>query len=238
MVSVLIADRVEQEAKQLADCCRTLTARFTEEELCCEVHTDKKSLKGLLAGTPGGDINCLDLTIEDGIQLAEKVRTGNQQAFILLVTTQEMSPMLYLRPSIMAGSLLLRPFTREDAVRNLAEAYRFHYRNQERQKDQDCFKIENRGAQERIVYSEIRYFEARAKQITLVTAVREYTFYDTMDNLEETLPNQFVRCHRSFIVNKNYILRAKYAENLLYLEGEEPIPLSRSYKTAIKEILK
>lgn len=238
MVSVLIADRVEREAKQLADCCRTLTARFTEEELHCEVCTEKQALRRLLAGTPGGDINCIDLTIEDGIQLAEKVRAGSPQGFILLVTAQEMSPMLYLKPSIMAGSLLLRPFTREDAVRSLTDAYRFRYAARARQTEQDCFKIENRGAQERVDYASIRYFEARAKQITLVTAVREYTFYDTLDKLEEMLPKQFVRCHRSFIVNKNYVLRAKYAENLLYLEGEEPIPLSRSYKPVIKEMLK
>lgn len=238
MVSVLIADRAAREAKQLADCCRALTARFTEEELRCELYTDAPALRRLLAGTPGGDINCIDLTVEDGIRLAEKVRAASPQGFILLVTEQAMSPMLYLRPSIMAGSLLLRPFTREDAVRSLTEAYRFRYAGQAQQKEQDCFKIENRGTQERIDYAAIRYFEARAKQITLVTATREYTFYGTIDKLAETLPKQFVRCHRSFIVNQNYVLRARYAENLLYLDGDEPIPLSRSYKPAVKEMLK
>ena len=86
-------------------------------------------------------------------------------------------------------------------------------------------------------YESIRYFEARTKQVVLVTATREYPFYATLDKLQQTLPPQFLRCHRSFIVNIRYVLRAHYNENLLYLEGEEPIPLSRSYKAAVKEVL-
>lgn len=238
MVTVLIVDKVAAEARQLADCCRSLTARFTEEALQCRVCTTAAELDRLAAKPAGGDINCLDLTVADGIRLAERVRAGNPQGFILLVTSPDMSPMLYLKPSILAGSLLLRPFTRESAVQSLTEAYRFRYAPAHAPGAEECFTIENRGAQERIPYAAIRYFEARTKQVVLVTATREYPFYSTLDKLEQTLPAQFVRCHRGFIVNKNFVLRARYAENLLYLEGEEPIPLSRSYKASVKEILK
>lgn len=236
MVSVVIADREEQEARQLADCCRTVTARFTEEELRCMVYTAETEIQGLLRSPQSGDINCIDLTVSNGIRLAEKIRAGNPQGFILLVTSSDMSPMLYLKPSILAGSLLLRPFQRQTAMQSLTEAYRFRCARQEKE-EAACFHIGNRGEQERVPYSAIRYFEAREKQITLVTAVREYSFYGTLDKLEQTLPPAFLRCHRSFIVNRQYILRARFADNLLYLEGEEPIPLSRSYKAAIREVL-
>lgn len=237
MVTVLIVDRMAQEARQLADCCRSLTARFTEEELRCAVYTTAQELRQLPDALHSGDINCIDLTVQDGIPLAERVRAQDPQGFILLVTSPDMSPMLYLKPSILAGSLLLRPFTRDDAVHSLTEAYRFRYAARQGAKQEDSFKIENRGTQEWVPYAAIRYFEARTKQVVLVTATREYSFYTTLDKLQQTLPASFVRCHRSFIVNISYVLRARYNDNLLYLEGEEPIPLSRSYKAAVKEML-
>lgn len=237
MVTVLIVDRMAQEARQLADCCRSLTARFTEEELRCMVYTTPQELHRLPEEMHSGDINCIDLTVQDGIHLAEQVRAQEPRGFILLVTSPDMSPMLYLKPSILAGSLLLRPFTREAAAQSLREAYRFRYAAREAQKQEDAFRIENRGTQEWVPYAEIRYFEARTKQVVLVTATREYAFYATLDKLQQTLPAPFVRCHRSFIVNIRYVLRVRYNENLLYLEGDEPIPLSRSYKATVKEVL-
>ena len=237
MVTVLIVDRMAQEARQLADCCRSLTARFTEEELRCAVYTTKKELDLLPETLQSGDINCIDLTVQDGIRLAEQVRAQDPRGFILLVTSPDMSPMLYLKPSILAGSLLLRPFTPEEAVPSLTEAYRFRYTARQTGNPEEAFRIESRGTREWVPYESIRYFEARTKQVVLVTATREYPFYTTLDKLQQTLPPQFLRCHRSFIVNIRYVLRAHYNENLLYLEGEEPIPLSRSYKAAVKEVL-
>lgn len=237
MVTVLIVDGMEQEAQQLADCCRNLTARFTEDEFLCTVCSTAQELHKLPRKLHSGDINCVDLTIQDGIGLAEHVRSQDPRGFILLVASPDMSPMLYLKPSILAGSLLLRPFTQEEAVQSLSEVYRFCYSARRAGKQEDSFKIENRGTREWIPYEEIRYFEARTKQVVLVTATREYSFYTTLDKLQQTLPPAFVRCHRSFIVNISYVLRARYNENLLYLEGGEPIPLSRTYKAAIKEML-
>lgn len=237
MVTVLIVDRMVQEARQLAECCRSVTARFTEEELRCAVYTTEQELRRLPDALHSGDINCIDLTVQDGIHLAEQVRAQDSQGFILLVASSDMSPMLYLKPSILAGSLLLRPFTREDALRSITEAYRFHYLVKKDGQQEGAFKIETRGTQERVPYTAIRYFEARTKQVVLVTATREYSFYTTLDKLQQSLPTQFVRCHRSFIVNIRCVLRARYNENLLYLEGDEPIPISRSYKAAVKERL-
>jgi len=52
------------------------------------------------------------------------------------------------------------------------------------------------------------------------------------------LPDMFVRCHRGYIVNKNKIRRVINAENLLELDAEIYVPVSRSLKKALKELLK
>ena len=62
------------------------------------------------------------------------------------------------------------------------------------------------------------------------------SFYDTLDNLEQKLDSDFVRCHRSFIIAKSRIKKVMLSKNLILLDNGYEIPLSRSYKSAIKEL--
>ena len=64
---------------------------------------------------------------------------------------------------------------------------------------------------------------------------RELAFYETIEHLAERLPEQFVRCHRSFIVSKKRIRKVMLSKNLIELEQGMEVPLSRSYKSAFKE---
>ncbi len=64
---------------------------------------------------------------------------------------------------------------------------------------------------------------------------QEMAFYETMEHLEERLPDYFVRCHRSFIVSRQRIRKVMLSKSLIELEQGMQIPLSRSYKPAFKE---
>ena len=75
------------------------------------------------------------------------------------------------------------------------------------------------------------------KKVFLNTGDMEYPFYDTLDQLEERLTGRFLRCHRSYLVNRNKISKVYLSQNILTLEGGEEIPLSRSYKPAVKQFM-
>lgn len=62
----------------------------------------------------------------------------------------------------------------------------------------------------------------------------EFGFYHTIDGLEKELPEQFVRCHRGFIVNSTKIRKVALPQNLLYLTDDFEVPVSRSYKAEVK----
>jgi DNA-binding LytR/AlgR family response regulator len=85
-----------------------------------------------------------------------------------------------------------------------------------------------------IEYSKITHFESREKRILLCTDNEEYYFYDTIDNLANVLPQEFVRCHRSFIVNVERIKKIRISDNCIFLDNGFIIPLSRSYKNKFK----
>lgn len=140
-----------------------------------------------------------------------------------------------MRPSIMAGSLMLRPLSKVQVQEVLEEAFQEFITRFQKSDDLGQFVIDNREGKWLMDYEQINYFEAREKKIFLNTDAREIPFYDTMENLEKRLPRFFIRCHRSFLINGKKIQKIQLGRNLVFLEQGWEIPVSRSYKAALKE---
>ena len=135
-------------------------------------------------------------------------------------------------------SLLLRPLDGSQIRDVLSEAIGTFVKRFLDTGDRRVFVLENRGARELIEYDRICYFESREKKLFCNTGGEEYPFYGTLDQLEEQLGEAFIRCHRSFLVNKDKIERVFLSQNCLELEGDIELPLSRSCKPAVKEFIK
>jgi two-component system LytT family response regulator len=84
----------------------------------------------------------------------------------------------------------------------------------------------------RINMEEIIYMESTRGKVKLVTVKEEiklpnYTLY----KLLEELTNEFVQCHRGFVININYIEKIDKAKNTLKLNNiEYLVPIGRKYK--------
>ena len=91
------------------------------------------------------------------------------------------------------------------------------------------------GESLRVDKRDILYLESRIRILRLVTAEREYSFYDSLDHAQQELGESFMRCHRSFLVNIDRIRR--YSSSEIVLEGDVPIPVSRSYGKAVRQRL-
>lgn len=94
--------------------------------------------------------------------------------------------------------------------------------------------IKNREGTFRIPFEQIYYLEAREKKVFVRTRQEEFGVGETMERLAEQLPENFVRCHRSFVVNEEHITQIRLSESLLYLGKELFVPISRTYKERFK----
>lgn len=72
------------------------------------------------------------------------------------------------------------------------------------------------------------------KKVFVRTRQEEFGVGETMERLAEQLPENFVRCHRSFVVNEEHITQIRLSESLLYLGKELFVPISRTYKERFK----
>lgn len=236
MLSVWLIDPVRGEAALLETLTRRSAALLTDRPLDW---LSLPAVQALLARLEEGsrpDLACLDLALPEGLGAARRLRAAGRDLFLLVIAPPELSPMEYLRPDILAGGLLLRPFSQDQAAGVLREALAACLDRQSDAPDA-CFWIESRNGREAVRYSDILYFEALNKRVSLVTGVREYSVADTLDHLEQTLPDEFIRCHRAFIVRRSRISCIRLSQNCLTLDNGETLPLSRTYKPRLKGLL-
>ena len=87
-----------------------------------------------------------------------------------------------------------------------------------------------------VPYSSILYFENIKRKITIHTDKpgEEISFYETMARLEDKLPDHFVRCHNSFIVNLDRI--SSYGMTSVMI-GDKEIMVSRKYKEKMRRMV-
>ncbi len=236
MITMLIytAGKKEEEFLLLRarDC-----AAYTSEEMW-EIYTfsSMKEAEAYLLEEKELDIACLDITGKGAIPIAELFRRKYQNAYLILVSDDRISPVQYMRPTIMASSLIMKPMTGHQVDGVLKEAFMELNRRLDRPTE-EMFVLENREGIWRIPYEHIYYFEARQKKVYLNTREKEYGFYGTLDELQKRLPDGFIRTHRGFLVNKKYIVRMLSAAGCVELGGGIRVPVSRTYKNQLKEMM-
>jgi len=89
----------------------------------------------------------------------------------------------------------------------------------------------------KINFSEITYIEGLKDyiQIHLDTNPRAAVVRMSMKSMEEQLPQNFERIHKSFVINTDKVTSIR--KNAVFI-GEKEIPVSESYKHAIEKLLK
>jgi DNA-binding LytR/AlgR family response regulator len=80
----------------------------------------------------------------------------------------------------------------------------------------------------KVSFNDVTYIEALADYIMIFTNNNKYIVHSTMKGFQSRLPSdQFVRVHRSYIVNKDKI---ESIENLFIVINKKFIPIGASYK--------
>lgn len=222
------------DGQMLEEEIRRRAAHDTDEQVVVVGLYTREDFLHFLGQNKRADIICADVAAFQGIEQAERLREKYPRAAMILIADVKMSPITYMRPTILASALLLKPLTEADVRRTVEEIFRYYIRKAPKD---EVFLVETREDRQRIPWSDILYFEARAKKVYVCTADQEYGFYDTIDRLETLFSDRFIRCHRSYLVNRDMIEKVRLSHNCVLLRGDVELPLSRSYKSLIKELV-
>ena len=78
-------------------------------------------------------------------------------------------------------------------------------------KNECNFEYKNQGNSYRIMYKDILYFQSTGRKINIVMKKEIRTFYGKLNEIEKRIPeNVFLRIHKSYLVNKNYVKEFTY----------------------------
>jgi len=151
---------------------------------------------------------------------------------------------------IHAVDYLLKPFTherlrsaiqrvRDQSAGDVAVRVNGHSQNGSAYTTRIVFK--SRGRILFLPVSEIRWIGAEENYVRLCTEHETHLLRETMAHLEERLdPHSFLRVHRSFIVNLQFVKEVRTdhdgESSVMMLDGHK-IAMSRSYKSRILESL-
>ncbi|MGL5436043.1 MAG: LytR/AlgR family response regulator transcription factor [Lachnospiraceae bacterium] len=236
MVSMMVYDTIKTEYDVLNKIIYRVAALLTEEKWQVDYASCRAELETFFGDEPLLDLLCYDVTGAGSIDYLEQIRKNYQEAGLMLIADVSLSPMDYIRPSILASSLVLRPFSSEQMQASLTELTENLLQKSQQESQEETFVVETQEGKTYVPLNQIYYFEAREKKIYLRLKKQELTFYETIEHLSNRLPEMFLRCHRSFIVNRKKIQKVMLSKNLILLDRSMELPLSRSYKAVFKEM--
>lgn len=236
MVSMLTFCSDMQQLITLKNISKRHAAILTDDKWMMDFCNRLEEFKEKIKEGKAQDIICYELGDEAGIDYAKYIRKSYEKALMVLIADASISPMKYIRPDIMPAGLIVQPATDEDMYAVLLEVFESYINRILSVHNDKSFIISRRDGKINIPYSSILYFEARNKKVYIRYDDKEIGFSDSLENVEQDLSTEFVRTHRSYLVNKKMIRKILISQRTILLKNKIEVPISRKYKDILKEI--
>lgn len=163
----------------------------------------------------------------DGIQLAKQINRLHKHALIILTTTS----IQHYAEGFEIGAIhyLVKPYAIEDLEVAISRCLKII--TVEEPYIEIMVERENR----KILYSWITHIESQNRYCIIQTAKQQFKTYQQLSELEGLLEDKrFLRCHRSYIVNLDFV--ADYQNGMFLMKNGLEIPIKRGDRKKMKQL--
>lgn len=178
---------------------------------------------------PNADLILMDIQLGElsGITYASKIQSINQHIRIIFVTGFENRYSQLIFDNVSPSGFIVKPINPKILVQNINRIY-FEIRESE-----EKINIKTSVGEISVSANQLLYIESYKR--TLIYHIHNDTFnkYDKLNNIEKELPPYFIRCHRSYIINPNFVILM--GKNFFEMSNGEKIPISKTYKESSRE---
>ncbi len=165
----------------------------------------------------------------NGMKLAQQIRRLDPRGFIIFITAHSELSYMTFQYRVEAMDFVLKDNPVEAKVKikecllNAMERYTLHTN-----KTRKVYTTQVGGRKISVDYDDIFFFETSGNihKVILHAKDRQIEFSSTMKELTSTLDDNFVRCHRSFLVNKNNIKEVDAKNRIIYFTNGETCLMS------------
>ena len=165
----------------------------------------------------------------NGMKLAQQIRLFDPRGFIIFITAHSELSYMTFQYRVEAMDFVLKDNPAEAKVKirecllNAMERYTL-----QTNKIHKVYTVEAGGRRLSVEYADILFFETSGNihKIILHAKDRQVEFPGTMKELAGKLNSDFVRCHRSFLANKNNIKEVDAKNRVIYFTNGETCLMS------------
>ncbi len=217
----MIRAAVCDDEKYMADAVKKMAADFFRAQNIETVIEVFLSGKELLKYEKTIAILFLDIQMKgtDGMETARILRRRGFKGYLIFITV--LRETVFEAFEVQAYDYLVKPIEQSRFQKTMERVLA------SMQSAGEANLLVQRGYESRLVpFDEIIFCEIIDRKVYLHLASLEIVdYYDRIENLETKLDGRFFRCHRSFLINLQYL--RSYKNQTAYMEGGKQIPVSR-----------
>jgi len=193
------------------------------------------------------DLALLDIYIENepqGIDLANEINKNYPMPIIFLTSAGDRKtfkkamvskPYAYLMKPLKPNEI---QFTIELALEKYADdPGQMTTKENSALKVNDNLFIKIGNLLTKISIRDIFYIESDDKYCMVFTEDRKFLVQRSLKNFSETLPEVFLRIHRKYLINRNYITSIHPNDYTLTLNNNKVLPVSQRYRKTLLELI-
>ncbi|MGN0342645.1 MAG: LytR/AlgR family response regulator transcription factor [Roseburia sp.] len=206
--------------KEMRDMCHDILETDGVEHEIALFSSAKSLNEELLNRSNPFDLLILDIQMEDmtGMELAQELRKRGDRVSIIFITSCD--SYLLEGYSVQPIHFLLKPVSREALCDALRTDIKLNHKPR---------MLALRAGNKTISLSiaDIRYMESFNHSV-IIHEKSKRSYMITMSEIEKQLPvGNFCRCHKSYLVNMDYV--EEVGRNELVLQSGEKLPMGRAY---------
>lgn len=233
MVNFIICD---DETYMLDKLSSLFEKAFIKNDLDAKIVLKTTNYHDILKFMSSNIVNVVVLDIEfqgqniSGLDIASQIRKINKDCYLIFTTSHfeyvmqayQFKTFDYLiKNSITVDSLsntLVRLF---DDISNAKNNF---------------FTVDHKGTF--IDLNDIQFIEKNGMKVIFHGYCKDYEAYNSFSNIQDKLPDNFVRCHKSFIANTNNMNYFSFSDNMITFKNGSFCYIGPKYKKTFMEMMK
>ena len=210
---------------------KILDSIFTKHNYDAQIVLKTDNVKELLDFVDENktDVFILDINLKSnisGLDIASKIREKNKDAYFIFTTAHLEYAMLAYK--FKTFDYLAKPITAERLEETIVRLF-----EDINGKPKKFIKIDNKKTI--IDESEILYIKRDKMKLVFHTKNRDYETYSSFNKIQPALPANFVRAHKSFIVNVDNIANLDPVANMIYFNNDSMCAIGPKFKKLLFE---
>lgn len=175
------------------------------------------------------DALILDINLKsdkNGLEIASKVRESNKDTYFIFTTAHLEYAMLAYK--FKTFDYLPKPITQDRLEETIVRLF-----DDINGRPKRYIKIDNKKTI--IDESDVQYIKRDGMKLVFHTKTRDYETYSSFNKIVSSLPSNFVRAHKSFIVNINNIENLDSIGNIIYFDNDSTCEIGPKFKKSLIE---